>query len=330
MLVDNQLAGVAFPYPVFFTGAITPRTWRPITSYGALDLPTYFVDLTPFVPILADGKPHNITLDVVSAEADHAINDNWFVSGLIQVVTDNSTKPTTGKTSIISAPSFAKTSITGSTAANGDVNITVTASRSIHIEADIISGSGQSNHVVWKQDLQYSNLQIYKDNATTQTVVQESSGQMLSTHNGKTALSDKFQYPMTISLVSTPDLTNTNAQYDHSYDRSLLPSPLIIKSTIANRQIASGTITFLPDGTHTSSGNNSNTFSYSDAAGNTFNRKVTVILNNITQDEISGSLANHPQVIPSGNSAGPASDTFAAARAPGGRSNPSGAGIVSL
>jgi hypothetical protein len=85
LLVDNQLAGVAFPYPVFFTGAITPRTWRPITSYGALELPTYVVDLTPFVPTLADGKPHNISLDVASAEADHAINDNWFVSGLIQV-----------------------------------------------------------------------------------------------------------------------------------------------------------------------------------------------------------------------------------------------------
>ena len=58
---------------------------RPITSYGAIELPTYFLDLTPFVPILADGKPHNISMGVVSAESDHAINANWFVSGLVQV-----------------------------------------------------------------------------------------------------------------------------------------------------------------------------------------------------------------------------------------------------
>lgn len=60
-------------------------THRPITSYGAIELPTYFIDLTPFVPVLADGKPHNISLDVASAESNHATNQNWFVSGLVQV-----------------------------------------------------------------------------------------------------------------------------------------------------------------------------------------------------------------------------------------------------
>lgn len=85
LLVDGQLAGAAFPYAVIFTGGIIPTAWRPITSYGALDLPTYFLDLTPFVPIFADGKPHNITLSVSSAESDHTINQNWFVSGNIQV-----------------------------------------------------------------------------------------------------------------------------------------------------------------------------------------------------------------------------------------------------
>ena len=59
--------------------------YRPITSYGAVDLPTYFLDLTPFVPLLTDGQPHNITLSVSSVESDHTINQNWFVSGAIQV-----------------------------------------------------------------------------------------------------------------------------------------------------------------------------------------------------------------------------------------------------
>jgi len=34
LLVDGQLAGVAFPYPVIYTGGFVPAAWRPIPSYG--------------------------------------------------------------------------------------------------------------------------------------------------------------------------------------------------------------------------------------------------------------------------------------------------------
>ena len=155
---------------VYFTGAITPNAWRPITSYGALDLPTYFIDLTPFVPVLTDGQPHNISIDVVSAETDHAILSNWFVSGLIQVIVGESLEPTTGNITVFEAPDFATSHISGSVGSNGDVNVTVTATRSIHIEADIVSGNGKSNHVVWKQNLQYSNLQNFLANTTIQVI----------------------------------------------------------------------------------------------------------------------------------------------------------------
>ena len=141
---------------------------RPITSYGAVDLPTYFIDLTPFVPVLTDGQPHNISLDVVSAEADHTINQNWFVSANLQVVTDPSGKPTTGKITRYDAQPFAETSITGSVGDNGDVNVTVAATRNIHIESEITSGSGKTTHVVWTQSLQYSNTQNYLDNTNIQ------------------------------------------------------------------------------------------------------------------------------------------------------------------
>ena len=66
---------------------------------------------------MTDGQPHNISLDVVSAEDDHTINQNWFVSGLLQVVTDPSGKPTTGKITKYDAQPFAVTSTTGSVGA---------------------------------------------------------------------------------------------------------------------------------------------------------------------------------------------------------------------
>lgn len=169
-MIDDKIAGVALPYATIFTGGIAPTAWRPITSYGALDLPTYFLDLSPFVPILVDGQPHKITIDVASAEDDHAILQNWFVSGLLQVNTDISPKRTTGKITSYIAQPFASIATSGSVGDNGDVNITVVATRRIHIEADIISGSGKRTHAIWSQDLQYSNVQNYLKNTTIQNV----------------------------------------------------------------------------------------------------------------------------------------------------------------
>jgi hypothetical protein len=130
-------------------------------------LPTYYVDLTPFVPLLADGSTHNISLDVASAEANHTINGNWFVSANLQVVTDKSDAPTTGKITSYEVEPYAKSTTTGSTG-NGEVNVTVSATRKVHIEADIFSGSGKKSHVVWSQDLSFSNNQQYLANTLIQ------------------------------------------------------------------------------------------------------------------------------------------------------------------
>ena len=141
---------------------------RPITSYGALDLPTYSIDLTPFVPLLTDNQPHNFVLDVVSAETDHAINNNWFVSGVLQVITDSSPERTTGRITSYHANPFAGTRTSGCVGSNGDIEILVEAKHHLSIEAEITSGSGKQTNVVWTQDLFYSNTQIYLNNFTIQ------------------------------------------------------------------------------------------------------------------------------------------------------------------
>jgi hypothetical protein len=168
MLVDGKIAGVALPYPVIFTGGIVPTAWRPITSYGALDLPTYFLDLTPFIPALTDGNSHIISFDIVSAESNHTINDDWYVSGNLQVVTDSSSTQTTGNITKYIANPYAVSSITGNVGENGDVNVTVKTTRQIHIESIIKSGSGKTTKVIWSQDLSYQNVQNYLNNATIQ------------------------------------------------------------------------------------------------------------------------------------------------------------------
>jgi hypothetical protein len=61
------------------------------------------------------------------------------------------------------AKPYTRTTTTGDVAPNGDVTITVSATRHISIKADILSGSGKSRHVLWEQDLEYPNTQYYLD-----------------------------------------------------------------------------------------------------------------------------------------------------------------------
>lgn len=168
LLVDGQLAGAAYPYATIFTGGIVPTSWRPITAYGALDLPTYVVDLTPFVPVLADGAAHNITLDVASAEGDRAVNGNWFLSANLQVVRDASGRPTTGRIERYEAGPYGAASDAVAVAENGDVTVTVKASRKVYVESTIKSGSGKATTVVWSQDLQFQNVQQYINDSYVQ------------------------------------------------------------------------------------------------------------------------------------------------------------------
>lgn len=87
----------------------------------------------------------------------------------MQVLVDHSTNvTTTGKITRYDVSPFATSSTQGVPSANGDLRVTVQASRQLTIEAEVISGRGESNHVVWQQNLQYSNLQLYLQNSTTQ------------------------------------------------------------------------------------------------------------------------------------------------------------------
>ncbi|KAH9167303.1 peptide N-acetyl-beta-D-glucosaminyl asparaginase amidase A-domain-containing protein [Lactarius sanguifluus] len=286
VLVDGQVAGVAFPYAFLSTGSAVPPAWRPIASYGALDMPTYHLDLTPFIPILTNGQPHNITLDVSSVESDHQINQNWYLSGLLQVNLDSSTLPTTGNITLYQADDYALSTASGSN--DSDINIIVNASRSIHIEAEIIAGSGEQTKVVFTQDLEYGNVQNYPPQNLDQQhafqIFQIASGETISTHNGETALQDTFTYPFLLAF--TPP--GSADVIDRAYDRVLLPAPFIMGTTIIEHQVAAGTEKGETDGWN---GTNNNTFNYIDTEGNTYTRQVNASSNAITFDNQGGTLA---------------------------------------
>lgn len=289
--VDGQLAGVSFPYPVIFTGGFVPAAWRPIPAYGALDLPTYYVDFTPFVPLLTDGQPHGITINVVSADPDHTINSNWIISANLQVITGASSEPTTGTMLSYNVDPFAQYTDSLSPV-EGGVEITTQATRKLRIESEVMRGDGSSKRVVWSQDLSFSTTQWFLGDALVQRIAQTSSGTSMSTHDGLMKTIDQFSYPLYVNFTAfDPLYTSWQTNFDHSFERLLTPSPFVLSSNIHSRQTAFGHMLRTPAGS-IGDGGSENQFSYNDIKGNTYWRKVNAKENIITHDEEGGTLAD--------------------------------------
>ncbi|MCD9640754.1 hypothetical protein HAX54_026282 [Datura stramonium] len=67
MSIDQNLVGSVVPFPLIFPGGINPLYWDPIVSIGAFDLPSYDIDLTPYLGVLLDDNSHFLGLKVVES-----------------------------------------------------------------------------------------------------------------------------------------------------------------------------------------------------------------------------------------------------------------------
>ncbi|KAI0497343.1 hypothetical protein KFK09_020566 [Dendrobium nobile] len=80
--IDGQFAGGHIPFPVIYPRSINPFFWSPVAAIGAFDMPSYDLDLTPFLGLLLDGRAHEIGLGVRDAQA------YWLVSANLHVWVD--------------------------------------------------------------------------------------------------------------------------------------------------------------------------------------------------------------------------------------------------
>lgn len=77
--IDRNFAASEFPLPVIYTGGINPLFWEPIVAIGAFNLPTYEMDLTPFLGRVLDGKKHEIGIGVNDAISYWLVNANLHI-----------------------------------------------------------------------------------------------------------------------------------------------------------------------------------------------------------------------------------------------------------
>jgi hypothetical protein len=168
LLIDGSLAGVAWPFPIIFTGGVVPGLWRPIVGIDAFDLKEDEIDITPWLPLLCDGNAHTFEIRVIGLDDDghgtaslsNTTGDYWLVTGKIFLWLDAEDHITTGTGpySVIPPPSLQATSSyrAGPNGTNETLLYQVEAQRSVSIQSTINLSHGEQK-VFWHQQRTFSN-----------------------------------------------------------------------------------------------------------------------------------------------------------------------------
>ncbi|XP_062015643.1 peptide-N4-(N-acetyl-beta-glucosaminyl)asparagine amidase A-like [Rosa rugosa] len=89
--IDGHVVGAVWPFTVIFTGGVNPLLWRPITAIGSYDLPSYDIEITPFLGNILDGKSHKIGFNVTNAL------NVWYIDANLHIWLDKQSRRTEGQ-----------------------------------------------------------------------------------------------------------------------------------------------------------------------------------------------------------------------------------------
>ncbi|MQL95043.1 hypothetical protein Taro_027707 [Colocasia esculenta] len=161
--IDDDLVGAVWPFTVIYTGGVNPLLWRPITGIGSFDLPSYDIEVTPFLGKLLDGKPHNFGFAVTDALSV------WFIDANLHLWLDNKSPQTSGGLIKYEAPEFKTSQVSKFEGLDGD--FVTSASRRISSTGWVMSSHGKiTTHFF--QVFDYKNLIEMRDNGSVQVVNQ--------------------------------------------------------------------------------------------------------------------------------------------------------------
>jgi hypothetical protein len=207
VLIDGQIAGVEWPFPVIFTGGVVPSLHRPIVGIEAFDLREHEIDITPFLPLLCDGKQHTFTIRVAGIQDNgkstgtltQTVGDSWYVTGKIFVwLDDDNNSITTGTHPNIqqSAPSISITRVVTQDASG--VNETLTYDTSVNrkfLTTATVKTAKTSGLVTWSQSLSYTNKGYVWAYGYDQINDMAITGTDIATSKGANYLSS-YRYPL--------------------------------------------------------------------------------------------------------------------------------------
>lgn len=233
VLIDGKLAGVQWPFPVIFTGGVSPAFWQPTVGIDAFDLKEGEIDVSPWLPILCDGQPHNLTVNVVGLSDDGKtaslspnVTSNWQVTGKLFVWLDpKADSITTGSPPTVNGldPSIAiSQSVTqNSTGFNDTLKYTTSVSRNLTVSGSITTSTGNTT-VSWTQTLAHTDDGVLSNGGQDQINVITTTGTDTSTHGGgdnKAGFTSRYSYPLS-SNVTSRALANGTTRLDATLERT--------------------------------------------------------------------------------------------------------------
>jgi len=256
LLIDGQLTGVSWPFPIIFTGGIVPGLWRPVVGIDAFDLRQHEIDVTPWLPLLCDGASHRFEIRVVGLNDDiaaHAtlsetVGSYWVVTGTIFLFLGEAGSVTTGSQPTIDAPSpqieISSTITTNATGANETLIYHTAVSRGISISSTVKTSNG-SRLATWTQKLFYTNF----NGLTSQGFVQLTSQNTTGTDASSSGYTNTYSYPLTVNSSFSVDEAGDvgiNATLSHGLTYNVF-GPSVFPSGIQTFNVTSPSL-FSPSG----------------------------------------------------------------------------------
>ncbi|CDP13743.1 unnamed protein product [Coffea canephora] len=236
VMIDGNLVGSVVPFPVIFTGGINPLFWEPVVSIGAFDLPSYDVELTPYLGLLLDGKVHSFSVQVADGVSFWLVDANlhlWLDAGSEEVQAGIA----------FSSPEF---SLERELKFDGlDGKFQIEAERETKIYGWVSSTAGNFTTSV-SQKLKFKNSIKFKNNGTRKLVkqkVMEKIKVRIESGTGYRILHTKTKrtYPLKITTETLPGGNNTYSMIAR-VTNSVKEKKTVgrAKSTLENSQKSSG------------------------------------------------------------------------------------------
>ncbi|KAI8557873.1 hypothetical protein RHMOL_Rhmol04G0044600 [Rhododendron molle] len=179
--LDGMEIGAVWPFTVIYTGGFNPLLWTPITGIGSFDLPSYDIEVTPFLGTILDGKTHEFAFRVANAL------NVWLIDANLHVWLDKKSAKTEGQLLKHSVLPAVVTLVSNFTGING--NFLTTVNKSVSSVGWVKSSLGKiATNATQRFD--FSNFMVFGKDGDLQIVNQiinfnESSSSLFSTKSSK-------------------------------------------------------------------------------------------------------------------------------------------------
>ncbi|KAI4333568.1 hypothetical protein L6164_018356 [Bauhinia variegata] len=161
--LDGKVVGAVWPFTVIYTGGVNPLLWRPITGIGSFDLPSYDIEVTPFLGRILDGDTHSFGFRVTNAL------NVWYIDANLHLWLDLKSGRTEGEVLNYIEKPLVESLVSDFVGLNG--NFWTSARRSVWSTGWVRSSLGNIT-TSFIQDFSYNNSMVMGNDGSLQTVNQ--------------------------------------------------------------------------------------------------------------------------------------------------------------